>query len=486
VYFAASRFRIRSSLRQRRSACENSLASFAVKTKEDQSYVRDPNLLTKSQFLKKHSKPKRESRSSVLLVNIGQLLTLRTASDVASPRRGSTLRELAIVSNAAVLCIAGKIVSAGKARDALKDPWIKKNKSRLPEIDCGGRVVLPGFVDSHTHPVFAAPRLVDFEKRISGATYEEIAELGGGIRSSLAAVRGAGKSKLSAEVLKALRTFAAHGTTTVEAKSGYGLSLVDELRSLEAIHSAAREWPGTVAPTLLGAHVVPPEFQERADDYVKLVCDEMIPRAAKRRLATCVDVFCERGAFTEAQSLKILAAARSHGLSARAHVSQLTRTSLDRLLALQPLSLDHLDVVNENDIRLLAKSNTVATLVPGANYFLGLREYPPARKLIDGGAAVALATDYNPGTSPTANMSFVLSLACTQMKMTPAEAISAATINGAWALALGNRKGSIEPGKDADLAIFDIKDYREIAYWFGSNLCRQVIAHGVPVIPAAN
>jgi imidazolonepropionase len=427
--------------------------------------------------------PTSKKRESInpLLVNISQLLTLRSVTGGQSPRRGSALSELGVVPDAAVLCVAGKIVSVGTTRDALKDPWIKKNKRRLTEIDCGGRVVLPGLVDPHTHPVSAAPRLIDFEKRISGATYEEIAEAGGGIRSSLAGVRGAGKSQLSAEVSKALRTFAAHGTTTVEAKSGYGLSLADELKSLAAIHSAAREWPGTVVPTLLGAHVVPPEYQGRAEEYVKLVCEEMIPIAAKRRLATCVDVFCERGAFTEVQSLKILASARRHGLSVRAHVSQLTRTSLQRLLALQPLSLDHLDFVDANDIRLLAKSNTVATLVPGANYFLGLRDYPPARKLIDGGAAVAVATDYNPGTSPTASMSFVLSLACTQMKMTPAEAISAGTINGAWALGLADRKGSIEPGKDADLAIFDVKDYREIAYWFGSNLCRQVVANGVPV-----
>lgn len=428
----------------------------------------------------------RQSSSSVLLVNIGQLLTMRVESAVTGPRRGSAMRELEIVSDAAVLCDGGKIVSVGKTRDALKDPWIKKNKRRITEIDCHARVVLPGFVDSHTHPAFAAPRLVDFEKRIAGATYEEIAEAGGGIRSSLAAVRGAGKAKLSGEVLTALRTFAAHGTTTVEAKSGYGLSLADELKSLESIRSAAREWPGTVAPTLLGAHVVPPEFQGRADDYVKLVCDEMVPQAAKRRLATSVDVFCERGAFTEAQSLKILTAARGHGLGVRAHVSQITRTSLQRLLALQPLSLDHLDFVDESDIRLLARSNAVATLIPGANYFLGLREYAPARKLIGGGAAVALATDYNPGTSPTASMSFVLSLACTQMKMKPSEAINASTINGAWALGLGDRKGSIEPGKDADLAIFDVNDYREIAYWFGSNLCKQVIANGVPVACTEN
>lgn len=423
---------------------------------------------------------KRQSVSPLLLMNIGQLVTVRTTA-AAGPRRGIALRELGAFTDAAVLCAAGRIISVGRTRDALKDSWIKKNKRRITEIDCRGRVVLPGFVDSHTHPVFAAPRLIDFEIRIAGATYEQIAEAGGGIRSSLASVRGAGTSQLSAEILKALRTFAAHGTTTIEAKSGYGLSLKAELKSLEAIHIAAREWPGTVVPTLLGAHVVPPEFRGRADDYVKLVCEEMIPQAAKRGLAMCVDVFCEHGAFTEEQSLKILTAARSRGLSVRVHVSQLTRTSLERLLALQPLSLDHLDFVNDNDIRLLAKTNTVATLVPGANYFLGLREYPPARKLIDGGAAVALASDYNPGTAPTANMSFVLSLACTQMKMTPAEAISAGTVNGAWALGLADRKGSIERGKDADLAIFDVKDYREIAYWFGSNLCQQVIANGVPV-----
>ena len=420
----------------------------------------------------------RDSATPLLLYNIGQLLTL-SAPAATGPRRGSALRQLGVISDAAVLCVAGKIVSVGKTRDALKDSWIRKGARRLAEVDCAGRVVLPGFVDSHTHPAFAAPRLVDFEKRILGATYEEIAEAGGGIRSSIKGVREAGKAELSAKVLNTLTTFAAHGTTSVEAKSGYGLSLESELKSLEAIGCAAREWPGTVVPTLLGAHVVPPEFEGRAAEYVKLVCDEMIPQAAKRKLANCVDVFCDRGAFTEEQSVQILGAARNHSLAIRAHVSQLTRSSLQRLLGLQPLSLDHLDFVDERDIALLGKSATVATLVPGANYFLGLRDYPPARKLIDAGAAVALATDYNPGTSPTPSMSFVLSLACTHMKMTPAEAITASTINGAWALGLADRKGSVEPGKDGDLAIFDMKDYREITYWFGTNRCAQVVANGI-------
>ncbi|HXU17017.1 MAG TPA: imidazolonepropionase [Terriglobales bacterium] len=418
-----------------------------------------------------------DKKAALVLLNIGQLLTVRVPT-AAGPRRGGALRELGIITDAAVLCVAGKIVSVGKTRQALKDPWIKKHSRRLTEIDCAGRVVLPGFVDSHTHPVFTGPRLVDFEKRVSGATYEEIAEAGGGIRSSMKGVRGAAKSELAARVLNTLATFAAHGTISVEAKSGYGLSLESELKSLEAIRSAARKWPGTVAPTLLGAHVVPPEFKGRAADYVKLVCDEMIPRTAKRKLATCVDVFCDRGAFTEEQCVQILRAARNHGLHIRAHVSQLTRTSLQRFLSLQPLSLDHLDFVDDRDIAMLAKSKTLATLVPGANYFLGLRDYPPARKLIDCGAAVALATDYNPGTSPTASMTFVLSLACTHMKMSPAEAIVAATVNGAWALGLADRKGSLETGKDADLAVFDVKDYRELAYWFGTNQCVQAIANG--------
>jgi imidazolonepropionase len=425
-----------------------------------------------------------DKKAALLLLNIGQLLTMRLPS-APGPRRGPALRELGMIPDAAVLCVAGKIVSLGKTRQALNDPWIKKNSRRLTEIDCAGRVVLPGFADSHTHPVFTGPRLLDFEKRVSGATYEEIAEAGGGIRSSMKGVREAAKSELAASLLNTLTTFAAHGTTTVEAKSGYGLSLESELKSLEAIRSAAREWPGTVAPTLLGAHVVPPEFKGCPADYVKLVCDEMIPRTAKRKLATCVDVFCDRGAFSEEQCVQILRAARNHGLAVRAHVSQLTRTSLQRFLSLQPLSLDHLDFVGERDITMLAKSKTMATLVPGANYFLGLHDYPPARELIDRGAAVALATDYNPGTSPTASMPFVLSLACTHMKMSPAEAIVAATINGAWALGFADRKGSVEAGKDADLAVFDVKDYREIAYWFGSNQCVQVIANGRSFSPAS-
>ena len=418
-------------------------------------------------------------RGWLLITNIGQLLTLGSGRLDAGPRRGDDLKELGIVSDGAVLCVGGKIVSVGTTKDALRDSWIRKHRKELTEIDCAGKVVIPGFVDSHTHPVFVSPRLVDFEKRIEGASYEQIADAGGGIRSSLEAVRNATKTTLERKLLDVLQDMAAYGATTVEAKSGYGLTVESELKSLEAIRKAASTWPGTVVPTLLGAHVVPKEFQGCSQKYVEIVCTEMIPRAARRSLARFVDVFCDKGAFTPEETEQIFAAARGHGLSVRVHVGQLSETALGPLLRFDPASFDHMDHVNDNDVRQLAKRNTVVTLVPGANYFLGLKTYPDARRFIDAGVPVALATDYNPGTSPTVSMPMTMSLACTQMKMSPAEAIAAATINGAWALHMADRKGSIEPGKDADLAVFDVEDYREIPYWFGAKRCEMTILNGV-------
>lgn len=267
------------------------------------------------------------------------------------------------------------------------------------------------------------------------------------------------------------------GTTTIEAKSGYGLSAESELKSLRAIRLAAQRWPGTVIPTLLGAHVVPSEFQQKADAYVDVVCDQMIPVTAQERLAEYVDVFCERGAFSVAQAERIFEAASKAGLGVRAHVCQFTPQDLSRLARFEPASYDHLDCLTDRDLQGMAQQNTIATLLPGASYFLA-HPYPMARRLIEAGAAVALATDFNPGTSPTPSMTLVLSLACTQMRMTPAEAISAATINAAYALRLAEQKGPIESGKDADLALFDVKDYREICYWFGAEHCRATVAHG--------
>src|SRR5271157_1309311 len=422
--------------------------------------------------------------SALLLVNIRQLLPLRSMAD--GPRRCASLSELGIIQDAAVLCLGGKIVSVGTTKDALRDPWLQKNRKKVIEIDCGGRIVLPGFVDSHTHPVFMRPRLVDFEKRISGANYEEIAAAGGGIRSSIDGVRKASKTALAQKVSAVLADLARHGTTTVEAKSGYGLSLESELKSLEAIRAAAREWPGTVVPTFLGAHAVPPEYRGRSQEYVDLICNEMMAAVAKRKLAQFVDVFCDCVAFSAGEAAQIFVAAEKHGLDVRAHVGQLGETRLGPLLRYRPASLDHMDYVNDADLPALAQSDTIATFVPGANYFLGLSRYPNARRFIDSGAAVALATDYNPGTSPTLSMAMAMSLACTHMKMSPAEAIAAATINGAWALRLADRKGSVEAGKDADLALFDASDYREIPYWFGANRCELTIMNGVPSGPLSS
>jgi imidazolonepropionase len=426
---------------------------------------------------------KRKPTPATLLTNIGQLVTVRGG---AGPRRGRELGELNILDDAAVLCAGGNIVSVGTRREAARDRWLQSRGRSVREIDCGGGVVLPGFVDSHTHPVFAVPRLIDFEQRIRGASYEEIADAGGGIASSITATRKASRAKLTQNILSALAEMAAQGTTTVEAKSGYALNSKGELKSLEALRAAQSAWAGTLVPTLLGAHVVPPEQKNNRAAYVRAICEEMIPAAARRELALFVDVFVERGAFTLEEARPIFAAAREHGLGVRAHVCQLTRSEVAPLLEFDPASLDHLDRLADDELPLLARSNTIATLLPGAPYFLGLTQYPAARKLIDGGVAVALATDYNPGTSPATNMQMVLSLACTQMKMSPAEAIAAATINGAHALRMSARKGSIEPGKDADFAIFAVRDHRELCYWFGSNLCAMAIAGGETIAPRSN
>ena len=419
--------------------------------------------------------PVKDQSPYLLLANIGQLVTLRGE---AAPRRWRDLQEIGLIEDAAVLCCGGKILAAGPQRELLRDPWLRTNRKKVKELDCQGRVVIPGLIDCHTHPVFAEPRLLDFEKRIARAGYEEIAAAGGGIRSSVAAVRRSSRGELSNKVLTALNAMLEQGTSVVEAKSGYGLTLEDEIKSLEAIRDAARQWPGEVVPTLLAAHVVPQEYAGKPDAYVQKVCDEMIPMVAKRKLAKYVDVFCDRGAFTQEQSEKVLAAARKHGLGTRAHVCQFTAAKLGPLLQHHPASFDHMDCVQPEDISLLAQRETVAVLLPGANYFLGHTEFPDARRLIDAGVPVALATDYNPGTSPTPSMPFILSLACTHMKMSPAEAITASTVNAACALRLQDRKGSLEARKDADLAIFEVKDYREIAYWFAWDRCVEMVVAG--------
>ncbi len=408
---------------------------------------------------------------TLLITGCKQLVTLRGPA----PRRGKALRELGIISDGALLIADGKIAAVG-TRPAVER---HKDAKRARTLDLNGRVALPGFVDSHTHLVFAGNRAEEYEKRIAGATYEQIAKSGGGILSTVRKVRAANADSLFTRASAWMKEFTAHGTTTVEAKSGYGLDAASELKILRVLAALRRHSGVDVVPTFMGAHVLPPEFKKRPEAYVDLLVHRLIPYVAKESLAEFCDVFCDRGAFTVEQARRILTAGRACGLVPRIHAEQLVRLGGARLaVELHAASADHLEKVNAADIRALGKSDVTCTLLPGCCFHLGLAHYSPARKLIDAGAIVALATDFNPGTSPTLNMQMVLSLACTQMRMTPAEAISAATINAAYSLRCADRIGTLEVGKFADIAVFDVEDYREIPYYFGVNRCLLTIKRG--------
>ena len=401
-----------------------------------------------------------------------QLLTLAGAP---TPRRGKDLGEVGVVRRGSVLTAGGKILRVGTARDL--DAEGQRLKARV--IDCRGRVVMPGFVDSHTHLVFAGSRVEDYELRLRGKTYEEIAAAGGGIRLSARLLREASLRKLAAKASHFLDQFAAHGTTTAEVKSGYGLDFTNELKTLQVVRRLRRHSTVELVPTLLAAHVLPPEYAGRASAYVDLIVNKLIPVVAARKLAEYVDCFCDRGAFSVAQCRRVFEAGLRHGLVPRVHADQLTRTGASRLaVKLGAASADHLDWVTDDDVRVLARSNVVATLLPGSNFHLGLQRFVPARRLVEAGAIVALATDFNPGTSPTPNMQMILSIACAALRLTPAEAISAATLNAAYALRRAQRLGSLEPGKQADLVVMDLDDYREIPYYFGVNHCVMAVKCG--------
>jgi imidazolonepropionase len=413
-----------------------------------------------------------------LITGCSQLLTLRGPV----PRRGRALADVGIIRDGAILIHDDRIVAVGTRR---KIESARKSR-RAEKLDLGGRVVLPGFVDSHTHLIFPSSRAAEYEHRISGATYEEIARRGGGIHSSVEGTRRAPAKSLKLRAMEDLQRFASYGTTTIEVKSGYGLDWKTELKILNILYELHQEQPIDIAATFLGAHVVPREYRGRADAYVNLLATKWIPNVAMAGLAEFCDVFCDRGAFTVPQARKILAAGRSCGLVPRLHAEQLAHTGAARLaIEMQAASADHLEMVDSADIRALALSNVVCTLLPGCCFHLGLPHYGPARKLIDAGAIVGVATDFNPGTSPTVSMPMILSLACTQMRMTPAEAIAAATINPAYSLRQHDRVGSLEVGKYADLAAFDVADYREIPYYFGMNLCSLTMKRGT-VIHSSN
>jgi len=411
---------------------------------------------------------------SLLITGVSQLLTLRGRGS----RRGNALSNLGIIKDGALLVRDGVIAEVG-TRAVIETLPEAKNADKL---DVGGRVVLPGFVDSHTHLIHAASRAEEYELKIAGASYEEIARKGGGILNSVKKLRAATTEALELRALSALKQFAACGTTTLEAKSGYGLNLTNEMTIL-GLHSRLQALqPIEIVSTFLGAHAVPAEYRNKANGaerYINLLTGTLIPEIGEDRLAEFCDVFCDRGAFTVEQAKRILQAGRQWGLSPRLHAEQLTRTGATQLaVQLGAASCDHLEHVNRADIRALAKSNTVATLLPGCDFHLGLKRYAPARDLIEAGAIVALATDYNPGTSPTVSMPMILSLACSQLRMTPAEAVTAATINGAYALRREKRIGSLEVGKQADLAVFEVADYREIPYYFGVNTCWTTMKRG--------
>lgn len=408
---------------------------------------------------------------SLAIINCSQVVTL---AGPARPRVGAELRELGIVERGAVLVRDGLIESVATATQIEA-----KIDADTLVIDAGGRVVLPGFVDAHTHPVFAGTRAGEFEERASGATYQEIAARGGGIQSTVNQTRAASLDELVTAGRRYANWFLRGGTTTVEAKSGYGLSVEDEIKILKAIKRLDAETPLRYIPTFLGAHTIPKEYSARRDEYIALLIDEMLPRVAREKLAEFADVFYEKNVFTGDESWKILSAARCHGLGLRMHADQLSLSGGAKLAAeLGTVTADHLEHTDADGIAALKSANVQPVVLPGSVYALGSSRYPPAREMIDAGLAIVLATDFNPGSSPTPSMTMILSLASTHMKMTPAESIAAATINAAYSLNRGAQLGSLERGKIADVVIHDCADYRELAYFFGFEHAWKVFCGG--------
>jgi imidazolonepropionase len=411
---------------------------------------------------------------SFAVVNIGQLVTL---VGPARPRVGAELRELGLVENAALLVEDGRILSAG--------PYLQL-RSHIPAtatvIDAQGRCVTPGFVDAHTHLVFAGNRAAEFEQRIAGATYQQIAAAGGGILSTVMLTRAATEDELLAAARQHRDWMLRSGTTTIEAKSGYGLERETELRILRVLARLNAEGPARIVPTLLAAHMVPPEFDGRREEYIRWIEEDLIPEVAAAKLAAFCDAFCDDHALTVDESRRVLIAARRHGLRLRLHAEQFRPGTGAALAAeLRAATADHLEAVTSETLVLLREAAVQPVLLPGSVFALGREQYPPARKMIELGLAIVLATDFNPGSSPVASMPFILSLACLQMRLTPAEALVAATLNAAWSLALGDRAGSLEAGKDADFLIHEFNDYRELVYYIAASLRPRVFIAGKEV-----
>lgn len=396
------------------------------------------------------------------------------------PRAGAAQADAGIIPNGAVAIRGNQILAAGPTEVIL--PQYRGEQTRL--LDASGKTVTPGLVDAHTHLVWAGWRDEEYELRLKGATYLEIMEAGGGIMSTVRATRLATGEELKELVRERLMRMLAHGTTTVEIKSGYGLSVEAEMKSLWTIRDLNMELQteGTgprIAPTFLGAHAIPAEYADKPDKYVDLVVDKMLPEVAREGLAEWCDVFCDKGAFTAEQTRRILEKAKELGLGTRLHANEFERVGAVQVAAdMGAISADHLLVMEDEDIAALKSAGVVAVLLPGTPLGLGLKDYAPARRLIEAGVPVALATDCNPGTCPSENLALMISLACSQMKMTPSEAIMAATINSAYALNRGHLIGSLEEGKLADIVIWNAPNHRHLAYHFGVNLAESVFVGG--------
>lgn len=419
-------------------------------------------------------------KADLIIKTSGQLVT---CASTGSPKRGDQMRDVGIVDGGAVAVADGKIINVGPAEKVMAECVADET------LDAGDRVIAPGFVDPHTHIVYAGDRLNEFELKIRGAEYLEILASGGGILSTVQKTRDASVEQLVEQSVARLNKMLECGTSTVEIKTGYGLDTETELKILAVIEVLDKDHYATVVPTFLAAHTVPPEFRSDSNGYVDLICDEMLPLAWKwyeqshfalnGRPFFC-DVFTEKNAFDLEQSKRILETARSLGFRIKAHVEQFTSLGGSSLaIELNAASIDHLDAISDQDIANLAVSNTVGVVIPTENFNAGKSQFAPARKLIDAGCAVAISTDYNPGSAPCPSMPMAMAIACRYQKLLPSEAMNAATVNAAFAMGLGKTHGSIEVGKQADLLIFDCEDYRHIAYEFGGNNVDVRIKDGV-------
>jgi len=411
-----------------------------------------------------------------LIVNASQLMTMDTYGGMV-PLHGKNMREIGIIEHGAVAIADGKIVRYGDTHDLLGELEIDGD-TRI--IDAKGKLVTPGLVDPHTHPVFAGTREDEFAMRIAGKSYAEIAKAGGGILNTAKRTQNTSLEKLSSDGSKYINWMVEHGVTSVEAKSGYGLSTESELRMLQAIRYLAQTERIDLVPTFLGAHEIPEEYRNgREEEYVDLIIEEMIPLVAKKNLAEYCDVFCEKDVFDLNQTRRICLAAKENGLGIKLHADELEPMGGAELgVEMSAISVDHLVEISPLGIDAIANSNTIAVLLPGTSLFLGKGKFAPAMELINKGAAVALATDFNPGSSPTVNLPLIMSLASTMMKMPLEKVWSAVTLNSAFAIGIGERVGSLTVGKDADLVIWDAPNYKIIPYFYGINLVSTVIKRG--------